>query len=194
MDAVYPPFGGEPEPDLSTVDALINELGLQAALLIAVATGGEDFRLKHVQRQYRDRRRRLIDTLQQRGLAYPFPWQDLPHWYGYWSGNLRTYHQRRVTISDLVAPTIELLEHQRSGLRVSDPGGSEPTWADLDARVDELIDELDGAMSRDGLQDVGRRSREILLDCAQLLADPSFVPVGQSPLRPAMRRRGSTCS
>ena len=72
MDAVYPPFGGEPEPDLSTVDALIDELKLQAALLTAVATGGDDFRLKHVQRQYRDRRRRLVDALRQRGLAYPF--------------------------------------------------------------------------------------------------------------------------
>jgi hypothetical protein len=82
MDAVYPPFGGEPEPDPSTVDALIEELELQAALLTAVATGGEDFRLKHVQRQYRDRRRRLVDALEQRGLVYPFPWQDLSQWYG----------------------------------------------------------------------------------------------------------------
>ena len=41
MDAVYPPFGGEPEPDISMVDALIEELEFQEALLTALAPGGE---------------------------------------------------------------------------------------------------------------------------------------------------------
>jgi hypothetical protein len=44
-----------------------------------------------------------------------------------------------------------------------------------------LVTELDGAISRDDLQDVGRRSREILIDCAKLLADPFLVPAGQAP-------------
>lgn len=183
MDGVHPdPFGAEPEPDLSTVDALIDEVELQAALLTAVATGGEDFRLKHVQRQYTDRRRRLIAALQQRGLAYPFPWQGLSQWYGYWTGNnLGTYAQRRVTIRQLVTPTIEALKQQRSGLRVSDPGSGPLTWTNLDTRIDGLVAEIDGAITRDDLQDVGRRSREILIDCARLLADSSVVPAGQPP-------------
>ena len=38
---MYPdPFGGEPEPDLTNLDTLIDELERQAALLTAVATGG----------------------------------------------------------------------------------------------------------------------------------------------------------
>jgi hypothetical protein len=49
MDAVYPdPFGREPEPDLSNVDVLIDEIKRQAALLTAVATGGGDFCDKRV--------------------------------------------------------------------------------------------------------------------------------------------------
>ena len=105
-----------------------------------MATGGDDFRLKHVQRQYRDRRRRLVDALRQRGLAYPFPWQDLSQWYGYWTGNdLSTYEQRRVTIRGLVAPTVAALEQQRSGLTVTDPGGGPLTWAALDARLTGLV-------------------------------------------------------
>ena len=181
IDAVYPnPFGGEPEPDLSTVGALIDELERQAALLTAVATGGADFRLQQVQRQYRDRRRRLVGTLQQRRLAYPFPWQDLSEWYGHWTGHdMRTYAERRVAIRELVAPTIAALEQQRSGLTVSDPGSGGLTWVDLDARLAGLVAELDGAVSRDDLQDVGRRAREILIDCARLLADPALVPPGQ---------------
>src|SRR5260370_14088002 len=92
---------------------------------------------------------------------------------------MRTYGARRVTIRELVAPTIEALEQQRSGLRVSDPGSGTITWADLEERVSGLVTELDGAISRDDLQDVGRRSREILIDCAKLLADPSLMPVGR---------------
>jgi hypothetical protein len=36
-------------------------------------------------------------------------------------------------------------------------------------------------VNRDDLQDVRRRAREILIDCAALLADPSLVPVGGVP-------------
>jgi hypothetical protein len=62
---------------------------------------------------------------------------------------------------------------------VSDPGGGALTWADLDARLAGLSAELNGAVRRDDLQDVGRRAREILIDCAALLADLSLVPVGK---------------
>jgi hypothetical protein len=181
IDAVYPDsFDDEPAPDLSTVRELINELERQASLLTAVATGGP--RIQDVQREYQDRRQRLFDALQRRGLEYPFPWQDLWQWYGHWTGNgLGTYGERRVAIRELVAATISALEQQRSGLRVSDPGSGSLTWADLDARVAGLITELDGAMSRDDLQDVGRRSREIVIDCAKLLADPSLVSAEQVP-------------
>jgi hypothetical protein len=135
-----------------------------------------------VEWEYRDRRQRLVDALQRRGLGYPWPWQDLWQWYGYWtSNNMGTYAARRAAIRELVAPTIAMLEQQRSGLRVSDPGGGPMTWADLEGRVNGLVAELDGAISRDDLQDVGRRAREILIGCGQLLADPSLVPVGQDP-------------
>ena len=78
---MYPgPFGGEPEPDLTNLDALIDELERQAALLTAVATGGP--RINDVKREYQDRRRRLAGALERRGLEYPFPWQDLWQWYG----------------------------------------------------------------------------------------------------------------
>jgi hypothetical protein len=83
-------LAASPSPS-SPRSTLIDEVERQAALLTTVATGGADFRDKHLQRQYKDRRRRLVDALEQRGLAYPFPWQDLPQWHGYWTvKNLRT--------------------------------------------------------------------------------------------------------
>ncbi len=180
MEGMYrAPFGGEPEPDVTDLETLIEEVELQAALLTAVATGGP--RIEDVNREYRDRRRRLVAALERRGLEYPFPWQDLWQWYGYWSANLVGYAPRRAKISALVDPVIEALERQGSGLAVSDPGGGLLSWADLDARVVGLAAELSGAATRDDLQDVGRRSREILIDCAKLLADPSLVPAAQVP-------------
>ncbi len=55
-----------------------------------------------------------------------------------------------------------------------------PTWAALDARVDGIANELRTTRTIDDYQDVGRRCREVLIDAAKLIADPSLVPVGQS--------------
>jgi hypothetical protein len=171
------PFGGEPEPDLSSIDALTQEVELQAALLTEVATGGRPW--QPLRKEYRDRRRRLTEALEDRGLQYPFPWQDLGQWYGYWSGNLPTYASRRAKVADLAAPVLDALDHQGTGLTLTDPGSGQLAWASLDARLTGLAGELAKAASLDDMQDVGRRAREILIDCARLLADPSLVPGGQ---------------
>jgi len=173
------------EPDVSTFDGLVQELENQAALLTSVATGGP--RIDFVQAEYMRRRQRLLPALARRGLRYPFPWPDLWQWYGYWSANLSGYGPRRAHIRELLSPTLEALERQRSGLAVTDPGaGDAPaTWADLDGRVAGLALELSAATSRDDLQDVGRRAREVLIDCARILADPALVPAGQGAPRTA---------
>jgi hypothetical protein len=81
----------------------------------------------------------------------------------------------------LVSPTLEALERQQAGLAITDPGASSAvaTWADLDSRVAGLASELIGAANRDDIQDVGRRAREVLIDCARLIADPGLVAKGQ---------------
>jgi hypothetical protein len=151
---------------LTNVDALIDELERQAALLAAVATGGP--RIDDVKREYRDRRRRLAAALERRGLEYPFPWPDLWQWYGILDRQPGGVRPLRAKIRELAAPVIEALERQRSGLSVTDPGSGPLTWADLDARLAGLSAELDGALSRDDLQDVGAgpaRSSSIAPPC-----------------------------
>jgi len=172
------------EPDLSTVGGLMQELESQASLLVAVATGGG--RIETLQMEYQRRRQRLVRALERRGLQYPFPWSDLWLWYGHWSDNLPSYASRRTHIRKLVAPVLDALERQQSGLTVVDPRTAAiPTWTDLDGRVAGLATELVDAASRDDLQDVGRRAREVMIDCARLLADPALVPDGQAPPRAA---------
>lgn len=93
------------------------------------------------------------------------------------------YASRRTYIRDLVAPMLDALESQRAGLVVIDPGHSlrSTDWIDIDRRLAELGNELVTARSRDDVQDVGRRAREVLLDCARLLADPDLVPFDETP-------------
>jgi hypothetical protein len=91
---------------------------------------------------------------------------------------LAGYEPWRAKIRELAAPVIAALERATQRPSVSDPGSGTPAWADLDARLAGLSAELDGALSRDDLQDVGRRAREVLIDCAALLADPPLVPAG----------------
>jgi len=170
----------EPEPDLTDVPALVQEVERQAALLISVATGGP--RIDDVQGEYTHRRQRLVGALSRRGLDYPFPWTDLWSWYGHWTANLPGYASRRTHIRELVTPILDALERQRSGLAVTDPrAGVITSWADLDGRVAGIATELATATTPDDLQDVGRRSREVLIDCAKLLAEPSLVPPGADP-------------
>lgn len=165
----------EPEPDVTTINGLVQELEAQAQLLIAVATGGP--RIESAQGDYQGRRQRLLPALQRRGVEYPFPWPDLWQWYGHWSASLAGYASRRTHIRQLVTPALDALERQRSGLSITDPATDRlPTWADLDSRVAGLATELSSAATRDDLQDVGRRAREVLIDCAQLLTDPALVP------------------
>ncbi len=179
--------GSASEPDLSTVGGLVQELESQAALLVAVATGGPQ--IATVQAEYQRRRQRLVRTLERRGLQYPFPWHDLWQWYGHWSANLKGYGSRRAHIRQLVAPVLEALERQRSGLSVVDPRGAAiPTWADLDGRVAGLATELADAASRDDLQDcrlthkLAKKGRygskeENGEDMGQILIIGSFKPV-----------------
>jgi hypothetical protein len=167
----------EPEPDEKTVEGLLELLNKQAQLLVSVSTGGP--RINDVNGKYGERRRKLNAGLRARGMAPPFPYEDLWAWHGEWS-NLGTWAKRRVHITKLATPTREALEAALQGVQVADPGAAGGvTWAALDSRVDGVVSQLRGASSRDDLQDVGRRCREILIDAAKLLADPTLMPRGR---------------
>jgi hypothetical protein len=55
--------------------------------------------------------------LERRDFEYPFRWQDLWQWYGYWTANLAGYAPRRANIRELIALVIEALERQHSVCR-----------------------------------------------------------------------------
>jgi hypothetical protein len=187
MISGWDPFGQEveePEPDAQTTEGLLRLLNAQADLLVAVATGGPE--IKSVNHKYTQRRRMLNAGLRARGISPPFPYEDLWAWYGHYHQHLGKYEARRAHIREQAALAREALEAALAGVNVSDPGtAGVATWAALDERVDGVVNELRAATSRDDLQDVGRRCREILIDAARLLADPALVPPGQEPPKAA---------
>jgi hypothetical protein len=174
------PSGHEPEsdPDTSTLAGLLDLLDVQAALLVDVATGGS--RIDDVNARYKRRRRLLDGAPRAHGVSSPFPFEDLWSWRGYWQAQeLSTYQSRRHRVAELARPAREALEVLLTGAQVSDPGAEDlPSWAQLDQRVAGIVAELSQARSRDDLQDVGRRCREVLIDAAKLLTNPDLLPAG----------------
>lgn len=172
---------GAPDPDVSSLAGLLEMLNAQQSLIIAVGTGRPA--IDSVNEKYEGRRRVLNAALRSMGIPPPFPWDSLWDWYGFYSANLATYAERRVHVRQLGKPARDAIEAAMAGVKVADPGGlSTPTWAALDSRLEGVLQELSTARTRDDLQDVGRRCREILIDVARTLADPSLVPDGaQAP-------------
>lgn len=173
----FPPWETPDEPDPQTLSGLLQLLDAQANLLVAVATGGP--RIDDVNGKYKRRHRTINAALRARRLSPPFPYEDLWAWHGHWSQHLPGYASRRAHVRDLAVPVRTALEAALAGVQVTDPGtAAAASWAALDTRVEGLISELTAADTRDDLQDVGRRCREILIAAAKLLAEPTLVPTG----------------
>lgn len=162
-----------------SIDKLVDLVERQANVIVATGTGKglfDDF-----DAEYQRRDRIIVRKFKRRGLIPPFPWRSLWEWHGYYSQELPSYASRRVHVATLKREALERLEERVNGVAVHDPelGDSLPTWDGIDARVRGLIDEYTGARDKDTWQDVGRRSREILIDLGKLIADPSLVPHSQ---------------
>lgn len=171
-----------------TLDELIELVDRQANVIVATGTGKGSF--DDHDDDYQERDRTIIRAFKRLGIAPPFPWRSLWEWHGYYSQELPTYASRRTHVAALKREALERLDERTSGVSVHDPatGAADPTWEGIDLRVRGLIDEYSGARDKDSWQDVGRRSREILIDLGKLIADPALNPEDQAPPRRADAR------
>lgn len=162
-------------PQSPTPERLREILQRQSNLIVTTGTGGP--RIQDVDDEYQRHDRALVAGFRQLGLAAPFPWRSLWEWHGYYSQELPTYASRRQHIASLTRAASDALESALNWT-VHDPasGESPATWEAIDGRIAGLIAEYSSAADRDTWQDVGRRSREILIDLGRLVADPALVP------------------
>ncbi|GAA1056867.1 hypothetical protein GCM10017608_11170 [Agromyces luteolus] len=178
IDSLFDPSRNEPQPSLD-LDALRRLLQTQANTIVAVGTGGS--RIQDVDAKYQRNARALDANFRRLGLQPPFPYQSLWDWYGFYSQNLSTYRERREHVRDLTQSALSTLDDIEARGEVHDPAADDetPTWENLNARIAGLVKEYSTARDRDDWQDVGRRSREILIDFGKLIADPAIVPKDQ---------------
>jgi hypothetical protein len=183
-------FDADDLPDGSTVQGVLELLEQQRNLLIAVATGGP--RIQTVEAEYQARRRALDAGLARLHLKDPFPYNRLWEWYAVWSSKMHHYYERRLHINQLADPIVADLEKLSTGVGLVDWGQGPETWANLDARLNGLKQEMDAAVDLDDLQDVGRRAREVVADAANLVFAEDMVPIGEECPSPkdAKRRIG----
>lgn len=184
IDGLFDPSRNETPPaiDLATLRQLLQA---QANTIVAVGTGGE--RIQNADSRWQRDTRTLNANFRRLGLQPPFPWDGLWDWYGYYSQNLGTYQERRSHVRELTQAALTQLDQVEARGGVHDPaaGDDSPTWENLNGRISGLVEEYSSARDRDGWQDVGRRSREILIDFGKLIADPAIVSEGQQAPRGA---------
>ncbi len=152
------------------IQSLIQEIGLQKSLMIAVSTGGP--RIQDVNHEYMQRRLHIKELLASMGFDDPNPYSDLWAWYGRWSnGELPRYQHRRVFIRELYQPLFDkLLMKERDAAPITPP---EPTgWEAVDRQMDKILDGLETAQHEEDFQMVGLLCREAMISLAQEIFDP----------------------
>jgi len=165
-----------------TIDTIKELLQRQANMLVAAGTGQLSFKQAGVEPDYKGLDTTVIAHLTRLGIKTPFPWRSLGEWYGFYSqGGYPTYTSRRQYVAGLVNPALEQLDNIEGAGSVHDPGADdgEPIWDVINTRIAGLIQKYSTAREKDDWQDVGRRSREILIDLGKLVADSALVPAGQ---------------
>lgn len=172
-----------PAPVLSTPD-IRPLLQQQANTIVATGTGGPSF--NEANPGYKTADLVLNANFRRLGLHKPFPWRSVWDWHGICAMNLGSYQERRTHIRALVNLALDELNATEPLAEVVDAGGKQdPTWKALNVRVAGLIAEMSSARDKDTWQDIGRRSREIHIDLARLIADPSLVPTGEAARKAA---------
>jgi hypothetical protein len=178
-----------------TLSELRTAIEQQAALMVAVATGGPQINL--VQDQYLTRRDEVQRELQRLGLDDPNPFRDLWAWYGYYSQNLGRWHERRTYISEMYEPLyaqLDGLAEQDVGTRLEEEDRT--GWERVDDQIVQLRQRYRVALTVEDFQAVGLLCRDVFVSLAEAIFDAGrHTAEGQeAPTGSALRRhraRGS---
>lgn len=170
------PWDDEHDDPPTKIDEVIELFQTQWDAVVAFSRGKE--RLGWNKAKYVRRKRQLGAALAALGLKDPFRWDEPDDVWAFAKRAAGTYDGRQHEISKLAQPVADALEAIRAGSHVADWGG-ESEWAALEERLDGLKREVETAGTLDEFQDVGRRSREIVIAATSLVFDPSMVPAGE---------------
>lgn len=160
------------------MDGLRTLIEQQAALMVAVATGGPQINTK--QNEYVERRKEIARELQRLSLDDPNPYRDLWAWYGYYSANLARYHERRTYIGEMYEDLYEALdrlaeEEVGTGIQPERTG-----WEKVDDQIVQLRQRYLAAETTEDFQAVGLLCRDVFVSLDEATFDEErHVPPGQ---------------
>jgi hypothetical protein len=186
--AVPPP---KPEPDPSTLDGLIELLDLQFRWLVKVSRHEISYKDAGVEETYRTRSRVIRDALKRYGVEDPFPWRTAEDFWDKFCVKWATYRERKQSLLAEYEAAEKALDALRDNPHKLQAVALSPdaAWASLEGRITGLMKEYETADALDDFQDVGRRSREILIAAVNLVYEPSMCPTGEEPPQKANAKR-----
>jgi len=167
-------------------------LDLQFRWLVKVSRHEISYKSDGVEETYRARSRQIRDALKRYGIADPFPWRTAEDFWARFCVQWDNYRDRKQGLLEKYEPVEMALEALRDNPHKLQAIALAPdaAWASLEGRITGLIEEFGTADAMDDFQDVGRRSREILIDAVNLVYEPSMSPVGEEqPQRSNAKRR-----
>lgn len=162
----------EDETEVPSEDWLLQLVDTQRGLLISVATGGAS--PEQADDEYRSRQTEISEGLARIGLSNPFPWRSLWEWRTFYARRLGTHDERKADIDQRAREVLSKLGGEDGGSLASSS-----SWRLVDVRTRELRSRLREADSLDDYQDVGRRSREIIINAVNVVFTDGMVPRGQ---------------
>ena len=139
-------------------------------LMVSVATGGpqikdEDTRYKRLQIQIEQDCKKL-------NLTYNNTFDSLWDWYGKWKADFPTYHERRVFISELFAPTLayfdeeEIINNIDTFIKLDD-------WERIKRTVIKIKRDSNNAKDEEDFQRIGLLCRDVIISLAQAVYNPT---------------------
>lgn len=182
----------EPEPDPSTLDGLIDLLDVQFRWLVKVSRAEILYKNDGVEETYRARSRKIRDALKQYDIEDPFPWRSAEDFWARFCVQWDNFRDRKQGLLDKYEPVESALEALRDNPHKLQAIALAPSaaWASLEGRITGLMKEYETADALDAFQDVGRRSREILIEAVNLVYEPPMCPDGEEqPQRANAKRR-----
>lgn len=155
-------------PEATGAVALLSELLIHRAMMVAVATGGP--RIQDVDDYYRARDARIRRSLPE-GVTYENPHPDLWAWYHHWSANLPQYKDRRFYVRQLFGPAIDAI-----AVRSTLPSERREAtgWERVDRTLSKARTQLGTASAEEDCQAIGLLCREVIISLAQAVYDPSI--------------------
>lgn len=138
-------------------------------LMVSVATGGpqikdEDTRYKRLQIQIEQDCKKL-------NLTYNNTFDSLWDWYGKWKADFPTYHERRVFISELFAPTLAYFDEDENFNNI-DTLIELDNWERIKRTVTKIKRERNNAKDEEDFQAMGLLCRDVIISLAEAVYDP----------------------